>query len=130
MTPRKQRAGGNPSFAPASEQGSPARVTNQITMTGPGSSSLRASLLAAVVLVATACGSTVPGAQQVAANGAGQGGLTTSPTIPPGAHVNSKGQIVKNGRVIGTTSGGVAGTTGSVSTTTGAEDASGTASAG
>jgi hypothetical protein len=64
------------------------------------------------VLLATvtaACGSTVPQAQQLAANGIGQelgSGLSGTASLPPGAHVNNKGQIVDaHGNVIGNASG-------------------------
>lgn len=52
-------------------------------------------------LLATACGSTLPQAQNGAAIGAELGDATGG-TIPPGAHINSKGQVVNaEGEVIG-----------------------------
>ena len=75
-------------------------------------------------LMAAACGSTVPASQQVALNNGAEGlgsGLSTS-SLPPGAHVNDKGQIVDaHGNVIGNTSGGgsLAGTGGTTSGDTG-----------
>jgi hypothetical protein len=94
---------------------------------------LTAAVLSAVTLVAVACGSTVPQAQQVAANAAAQGGLGGT-VLPPGGHVNAKGQIVnKNGHVIGTTAGGLTGASGggsgSSGATTGAVTSSGNAQA-
>src|SRR4051812_1230724 len=76
----------------------------------------RATTLVCIALITAACGSTVPAAQQAATTGVAQGGgLSGNSTLPPGAHVNSKGQIVNSkGRVIGTTggSGSVQGETG------------------
>src|SRR4051812_15046371 len=71
--------------------------------------------LTIVAVMTAGCGSTVPAAQQVATSGVAQGGgLSGNSTLPPGAHVNSKGQIVNSkGRVIGTTGGpSVQGSTG------------------
>lgn len=76
-------------------------------------------------LVTAACGSTVPQAQQIASNGIAQGlgsGLSDNASLPPGAHVNNKGQIVDaHGNVIGSTSGGssLSGTGGSAAGTGG-----------
>lgn len=64
------------------------------------------TLLTIAALVAAACGSTVPADQQQGAqlaSGDELGGVdTTTPTLPPGAHVNKKGQVVNaQGKVIG-----------------------------
>src|SRR5438067_4556548 len=69
---------------------------------------LSAAVLVLVALVAAACGSSVPQAQQLAqTTGQGQGLTLSSPTtLPPGSHVNSKGQVIsKSGKVIGTVPG-------------------------
>ncbi|MFN2595095.1 MAG: hypothetical protein ABR579_09440, partial [Actinomycetota bacterium] len=67
------------------------------------------AVAAVVAVVAAACGSTVPESQQVALDNGAQGlgsGLSTA-SLPPGAHVNNKGQIVDaHGNVIGNASGG------------------------
>src|SRR4051794_37286762 len=64
------------------------------------------AFIGAVGLITAACGSTVPGAQQQAAGTLTQGGLAGGTTLPAGAHVNAKGQVVNSkGEVIGTTTG-------------------------
>lgn len=64
------------------------------------------TLLTVSVLTAVACGSTVPASQQQATEIAGDelgGDLTTAEQLPPGAHVNKKGQVVSaSGEVLGT----------------------------
>lgn len=64
------------------------------------------ALLAVSVLLAAACGSTVPASQQQATEIAGDelgGDLTTAEQLPPGARVNEKGQVVSaSGEVLGT----------------------------
>jgi hypothetical protein len=67
---------------------------------------LAVTLLTIAALAAAACGSTVPADQQQGAELASGGELggvpTTTPTLPPGAHVNKKGQVVNaQGEVIG-----------------------------
>lgn len=58
------------------------------------------TLLAVSLLTAAACGSTVPASQQQATEIAGD--LTTTEQLPPGAHVNEKGQVVSaSGEVLG-----------------------------
>ena len=65
------------------------------------------ALLTVVVLTGIACGSTVPLSEQQAAQVATGddlgGGVTTNGGLPPGAHVNKKGQVVSaSGKVLGT----------------------------
>ena len=65
------------------------------------------ALLTAALLAATACGTTVPPEvqqqiQQASGNELGISTATTAPGLPPGAHVNAKGQVVNaQGEVIG-----------------------------
>lgn len=64
----------------------------------------RAGLVTIMVLVAAACGSTAPPALQQQAQQAGGNelGAVAAPTLPPGAHINKKGQVVNaQGEVIG-----------------------------
>src|SRR2546427_9369548 len=67
-----------------------------------------AMILAALALVAAACGSNLPAAQQGAQSASpGLGGSTVSTPLPPGATVKSNGQVVnKHGKVIGKIQGG------------------------
>lgn len=80
-------------------------------------------IAALVALVAAACGSTAPPAvqQQIQQASGNELGPVVSPTLPPGAHLNDKGQVVNaKGEVIGsaedfglsTGSSGSGGTTG------------------
>ncbi len=73
----------------------------------------KAATAAVVILVAAACGSTLPTPEQQAAEVAEEGGLGAPGNLPPGTHVNEQGEIVnEQGEVVGTVDGSGGGSAG------------------